>query len=67
MRTLKPVRVFNTGTAFVGVQYPYRKTLDIYVALKGKPVFCAQCKATFPVAEFLRHVESHDRRNKGRE
>ena len=67
MRTRKPALVFSAGTAFVGVQYPYRKTPDLYVVLEGEPVFCAQCEATFPIAEFPRHVESHDRRKKKRE
>ena len=60
----KPAIVFHLFGAVVGVQYPYRKTPDLYIALKGEPVFCAQCKATFPIAEFMAHVNSHDLRNK---
>ena len=48
----------------IGVYYPYRKTGDLYVALKDQPVFCCQCKAEFPFSELPQHIDSHDRRRK---
>ena len=48
----------------IGVYYPYKKTGDLYVALKGKPVFCCQCKAKFPMKDLPQHIDSHDRRRK---
>lgn len=44
------------------VQYPYRKTRDLYVSIKGHPVFCCQCEAKFKVKELLAHIRSHDKR-----
>lgn len=46
----------------IGVYYPHRKTGDLYVALKGEPVFCCQCEAKFPIADLPQHIESHDTR-----
>ena len=46
----------------IGVYYPHRKTGDLYVALKGEPVFCCQCEARFPIADLPQHIESHDTR-----
>ena len=63
-RAMKPPLVFPLFGAAVGVQYPYRKTPDMYIVLKDHPVFCAQCNAEFPIAEFAPHVHSHDRRQK---
>ena len=60
----KPTQIIDTGTVFVLVQYPYRKTRDLYVVIRGEPIFCAQCEATFDLDGFVVHVESHDRRNK---
>jgi len=48
----------------IGVYYPHRKTGDLYVALSGKPVFCCQCEAQFPLSELPQHIESHDTRRK---
>ena len=48
----------------IGVYYPYRKTGDLYVALKDSPVFCCQCEAEFPIEELPQHIDSHNRRRK---
>ena len=48
----------------IGVYYPYRKSGDLYVALKGEPVFCCQCEAKFPFEKLSQHIDSHDRRKK---
>jgi len=48
----------------IGVYYPYRKTGDLYVVLRGAPVFCCQCEAKFPLKELPQHIDSHDRRRK---
>ena len=62
-----PVKVQPIIGPLVAVQYPHRKTPDLYVALNGQPVFCAQCSATFPVDEFPAHVQGHDsRRRRGK-
>ena len=49
----------------IGVYYPHRKTGDLYVALRGEPVFCCQCEAKFPIADLPKHIESHDTRIRG--
>jgi len=46
----------------IGVYYPHRKTGDLYVAARGELVFCCQCKAKFPQADFPKHIDSHDTR-----
>jgi len=51
-------RVFGP---MVGVYYPYRKTGDLYVAVKEHPVRCCQCDQDVPDDEFLKHVTSHNR------
>jgi hypothetical protein len=50
----------------VGVYYPYRKTGDLYVALDGKPIKCCQegCEEEFPIEEFKKHIQKHDRRTR---
>lgn len=50
----------------IGVYYPYRKTGDLYVLLKGEPVFCCQCEEKFPLSQLHKHIQSHDRRSKKR-
>jgi hypothetical protein len=55
----EPVKPKATATVmgvFLMVKYDYRKTPDLYVAVKGNPVKCCQCEAEFPVAEFQEHV-----------
>ena len=52
------VRLFGP---MVGVYYPYRKTGDLYVALKEHPIHCCQCDQDVPDGEFLEHVKSHNR------
>ena len=58
---MKPATITQAGV-FVAVQYPYRATPDLYIAIEGYPMFCAQCEATFPVEEFDSHVKEHDLR-----
>lgn len=48
----------------IGVYYPYRKTGDLYVALKGEPVFCCQCEEKFPLKDLPGHIDGHDRRKR---
>lgn len=48
----------------IGVFYPYRKTGDLYVALRDSPVFCCRCEAQFPLEELPQHIQSHDRRRR---
>ena len=59
--------------AFVYVQYPYRKTKDLYLSMKDHTVRCIQCRedvvGTEPEAEeesrtlgLIAHVRGHDRR-----
>lgn len=59
----KPITVSGIdGFAFQAVYYPYRKTTDLYVTVKDKPVFCAQCSESFPIESLILHIVSHDRR-----
>ena len=63
--SMKPITMERlTGTMWL-VRYPYRKTPDLYVMVKGPMVFCAQPKcdlAEFPLGDWLTHVRGHDRR-----
>lgn len=58
---MKPLMISQAG-AFILVKYPYRKGQDLYVCIKGFPVFCAQCEAQFPREDFMSHIRGHDRR-----
>lgn len=53
---------------FVGVYYPYRKSGDLYVVGPEGPnrVFhcCQACDADFPIADFIEHVNRHNRQTK---
>jgi len=66
--------------ALVYVQYPYRKTKDLYLSMKDKPVACMQCEPSATVEgtdanvadedrllALIAHIRSHDRRKKIRE
>lgn len=61
------------GGPFVFVYYPYRKGPDLYVSMKGHPVFCAQCGREIPktirrspqqTRRLWRHIAGHHRRAK---
>tara|TARA_Y100000310_G_C20676615_1_gene813443 strand:+ start:2382 stop:2633 length:252 start_codon:yes stop_codon:yes gene_type:complete len=58
---MKPIVLQQAG-AFITVNYPYRRTPDLYVAAKGYPVFCAQCEAKFDHDKILSHIRGHDKR-----
>ena len=51
----------------VGVYYPYRQTGDLYVIHgdgKESTAYCCQCDQTFPKADFINHVNSHNKKLK---
>ena len=52
----KPLATITLTGAFVEVQYSYRKTPDLYVAVDGHPVSCCQCEAAFPPEELQAHI-----------
>ena len=52
-------RVFGP---MIAVYYPYRRTGDMYVAIKGhSTVHCCQCYEDVPNDGFLDHVRHHNR------
>ena len=48
------------------VRYPHRKTSNMYMALNGCLVFCAQCNAELPdhALAFLEHLVVHAGRSR---
>lgn len=56
--------------AFVYVLYPYRKTKDLYIALKRRKIRCTQCSSNIDgtsrgpnvIPRLLAHIRGHDRR-----
>lgn len=66
MSTERKIRIQPILGAMIGVWYPHRKTPDLYVVLEGRPVFCAQCEATFPAEQWPEHILSHDSRRRGK-
>lgn len=60
-----PVKIFPVLGCLVGVQYPYRKTPDLYVNLRGWTKCCQDgCESLFPSEELAAHIHWHDRRYK---
>lgn len=48
----------------VGVYYPYRKSGDLYVAVKGSPIHCCQCEEDLPDdgVSFWAHIQRHNQK-----
>lgn len=57
----KPTAVQISGP-FIFVKYSYRQTPDLYVAMKGHPVYCTQCEEQFGLDKLVSHIAGHDRR-----
>ena len=61
---MKPIRIalrYPVGS-MIGVNYPYKKSLDIIMNLQGFPPHCLMCDTDITIETLLEHIRDHDRR-----